>query len=263
MTLQIYLPPGFDRDQATFLATLVDTAYDMFAQWGTEGHPAPDAFRWEPRGPALTYSAPLWGTTRELVVFHEHEPFAFVASQGEQGYVVFRGTQTPEDALSDLSASQRAYGLAPDYGDAHAGFVAVYQTISTALRAAVEALPATVQRLWVAGHSMGSAFTTLAVPDLLAHTRFPAAAMVHINLASPRVASPSFAKAYAQNGVATYRLVNTCDLVPELPPAVLGSDLYTHVGIPIDFTLQRGSLAGNHSAKDTYRFALETAELLT
>ena len=258
--MQLYAPAGFDREGAVYLATLVDTAYDMFSQWVAQGHPAADEFRWTPQGPALSYSAPVWGTTRELFVFRHAEPFAFVASAGEQGYVVFRGTQTPQDAISDLSAGQRAFELAPGYGDAHEGFVAVYETISTALREAVAALPAEVQRLSITGHSMGSAFSTLAVADLLAHSRFQADALLHVNLASPRVASLPFAEAYAKQGVPTYRVVNTCDLVPELPPSVLGKDLYCHVGVPVAFTHQRGSIAGNHSAKDSYRQALESAE---
>ena len=78
--MQLYAPAGFDREGAVYLATLVDTAYDMFSQWVAQGHPAADEFRWTPQGPALSYSAPVWGTTRELFVFRHVEPFAFVAS---------------------------------------------------------------------------------------------------------------------------------------------------------------------------------------
>lgn len=263
--MQIYLPPGFDRDAATYLATLIDTAYDMCAQWEAQQRPAAADFHWTPQGPTLSYSAPVWGSCTLLAFFSRAEPFAYVAHSpdGLRGYVVFRGTQTPQDALSDLRAGLRDFSRVPAYGQAHEGFVEVYDTLSAALLAAVAALPASVEQLWVCGHSMGSAFSTLAIPDLLAHSRFGPAQLLHVNLASPRVASTAFAGAYAENGVQTYRVVNTCDLVPELPPAVLGEDLYQHVGIPVDFTLQRGSIDANHSARDSYRHALETARILT
>lgn len=136
----------------------------------------------------------------------------------------------------------------------HEGFGAVYASMSVAVRAAVEALD--VDSLLVTGHSMGSALALLAIPDLIHNTRFEASQLLQLNLACPRVASLPFAERYEAEGVPTYRIVNTCDLVPELPPAVLGSNLYRHVGTPVCFTHNYGSLRGNHSASGAYGVAL-------
>ncbi len=44
------------------------------------------------------------------------------------------------------------------------------------------------------------------------------------------------------------------DLVAEAPTAVFGDLLYKHIGTPVDFCAQRGSLVGNHSLTNAYRY---------
>lgn len=80
--------------------------------------------------------------------------------------------------------------------------------------------------------------------------------VLQYNLASPRVGNPEFASAYNGNKVPTYRIVNTCDIVPQVPSSVFGKLIFEHVGIPVDFTAQYGSLAGNHNSIDSYHYAL-------
>ncbi len=115
-----------------------------------------------------------------------------------------------------------------------------------------------IKKLFITGHSLGSGLSTLSVPDVLdnSHNLPAGKSIIHYNLASPRVGSPGFATAYNLNNVPTYRIVNTCDIVPEVPPSVLDKLLYQHVGIPVDYTAQYGSLGGNHSAENSYRYAL-------
>ena len=252
-------PPPFGLGQARLCAALIATAYDMAAQWEAQGKPEPSAFAWTPHGLGLRYSEPVWGaTTGFFPFFHHQEPFAFVAcdSQG-LGALVFRGTDTPPDDLDDLLCGQSDYSPVAGYGLVHEGFEAVYASMSAAIRAAVE--PLEVKQLLVTGHSMGSALALLSVPDLIHNTRILAEQLLHLNLACPRVASPRFAERYEAEGVPTYRIVNTCDLVTEVPPAVLGDDLYRHVGAPVCFTHNYGSLRGNHSAADSYGRALSEA----
>ena len=114
------------------------------------------------------------------------------------------------------------------------------------------------EAIFLGAHSLGSALSTLAVPDILANTAADQHAMriKHYNLASPRAGDADFAAAYDANGVATYRVVNSCDLVPEVPPAIIGDELFEHVGVPVDFSAQYRSLGGNHSAVHSYGYAL-------
>ena len=118
-------------------------------------------------------------------------------------------------------------------------------------------------KLLITGHSLGSALATLAVPDIMAH--LPQAnsdTILHCNFASPRTGDPTFVSAYNAFNVKTFRLVNTCDIVPTVPASVVTKDLpiYKHVGIPVDFTAQYGSIPGNHSITDSYGYALQHPE---
>lgn len=256
----MFFPPApFDFDEALFCAELVETAYDMCAQWEEQDHCKDSSFVWKPKGPTdLDYSAPLWGEATVLRFFKNYAPFAFLA-HGTTGsaYLVFRGTQTPSDGLEDLRARQTEYTLVDSFGPAHEGFVGIYESISPNLRAALERLPAEVTRLVVTGHSLGSALSTLAIPDLVHNSRFEPSQILHYNLASPRVASIPFADAYQAAGVPTYRVVNSSDLVPDLPPSILGKEHFRHVGLQITFTANHGSVEDNHSSKGSYLAALE------
>jgi len=257
----MFFPPApFHFGDLLRCAELVETAYDMCAQWSDQGHCRDSNFVWQPKGPSdLDYSAPLWGAATFLRFFKNHSPFAFLAADGEgTAFLVFRGTQTPSDGLEDLHASQTRYSLVDAFGDAHEGFVEIYESISPHIRAALERLPDSTQRLLVTGHSLGSALSTLAIPDVLHNSRFGPKQVVHYNLASPRVASIPFADAYQATGVPTYRIVNSADVVPQLPPPILGPDTFRHVGVQLTFSDNHGSVEANHSSKGSYLAALDS-----
>ena len=116
--------------------------------------------------------------------------------------------------------------------------------------------------LYITGHSLGSGISTLAVPDIITNTdyRKEDVPILHYNLASPRVGNPEFASAYNNNKVPTYRIVNTCDIVPQVPPSVLDKLLFEHIGTPVNYTAQYGSLSGNHNSINSYHYALTHPE---
>lgn len=84
--------------------------------------------------------------------------------------------------------------------------------------------------LWITGHSLGAALSTLFALDV-ALCR-PAIKASHVNFASPRVGNEAFVEFYqrqaAQQDAATrtLRVQNVLDVVPDLPPEALG---YRHV----------------------------------
>ncbi|HSH04668.1 MAG TPA: lipase family protein [Anaerolineae bacterium] len=263
MTYPIYFPEGFDLQQATICGQLVVTAYDMYTQWKEEqDKPKPRDFHWEPRGLAVHYGEPIWGEDDFFFFFKAVEPFAFVA-QDDKGttYLVFRGTSSTDDFVKDAQARQKEYDLVPNYGLTHAGFVTLYKSMADYVAEALTRVERPITSIYVTGHSLGCGLSTCAVPHLI-HLPFIqelGVPVFHYNLASPRVGDRAFAQAYNGNGVPTYRVVNTCDLVPEVPSAIFGRELYEHVGIPVNFTAQYGSLVGNHSAHDSYLYALQHA----
>ena len=258
----MYFPSAFDMKDAKTCTDLVQVGYQMYAQWTRQNKPRhQDNFHWQaPVGTELSYSAPIWSKEKLFHFLRESEPFGFVARAADgDAHLVFRGTDSLDDWIENAQLEQTDYGLVPGYGKVHKGFHSLYRSMRDEVHAQLAAL-GSINRLWVTGHSLGSGLSTLAVPDLLQAGVSPQ--LLHYNLASPRVGDSDFAAAYNSNGAPTYRIVNTCDLVPEIPPAVLDSKgcLYQHIGTPVCFTAQYGSLSGNHSLMDAYDYALDHPE---
>jgi triacylglycerol lipase len=256
----MYFPEGFDLEEAFLLSELVSTAYDMQSQWKEQGKPKPEDFQWIPKGPNLNYSKPIWGADRLLYFFLEHEPYAFVATSPDgTGYLVFRGTDSDADWVENLKFDQDEYAFAPGFGKTNQGFTGVYSSMREDILHVLSGAPS-IKKLLITGHSLGSALSTLAVPDLCANlARSEDFKMIHCNFASPRTGDQAFVAAYNRCGVPTFRLVNTCDIVPTVPASVLTFDLpiYSHVGTSVDFTAQYGSIPANHSVSTCYGYALE------
>ena len=264
----MYFPENFDLKEVVFLNKLVNTAYDMYSQWIAQGKPKEKKFNWLPKSPAgsphLRYSDPIWGEDKKFFgIFETAEPFAFIAYDDSDNtvYLVFRGTESASDWLENLKFEQTDYSLVSGYGKVHKGFFSIYKTMSSAIHKCLEEV-STPKKLYITGHSLGSSLSILSVPDIITNTSYKAdLPVINYNLASPRTGDPIFASAYNSNGVSTYRVVNTCDIVPTVPLSVVSSELdspiYKHVGIPVDFTAQYNSIEGNHSAKDSYLYALE------
>jgi triacylglycerol lipase len=142
---------------------------------------------------------------------------------------------------------QTAYDIVAGYGQVHVGFYEIYQGLQADIYSAMSGL-APFRRFFFTGHSLGSALSSLAIPDLLANSSVkpgPMISVLHHNLASPRVGDPQYADMMDNNGVPTYRIVNTEDIVPDGPTAIFGSYLYKHIGMPVDFTAQYDTIGDN------------------
>lgn len=135
-------------------------------------------------------------------------------------------------------------------------------------------------RLHVAGHSLGADLATLcalhaAVLCEKAGVRCP---IDLYTFASPRVGDSQFAKACEQR-LQAFRIANSEDVVPGIPPATLrvvgeemkpgphveavrtalaaltggvSNEVFEHVGTPVVFTLQLGEISSNHNMGHTY-----------
>ncbi|MBJ7308872.1 lipase family protein [Rugamonas sp. CCM 8940] len=142
--------------------------------------------------------------------------FAVLSSDGQDAYVVFRGTQMddPTDIGTDLDARLHAW---PQGGKVHTGFFNALDSIWDAVRGWLDANPAT--RLWFTGHSLGAALATLAA------SRAGRGDARLVTFGSPRVGDHEFAATFQPQQVERY--VNCCDVVVFMPPDVgLG---YAHI----------------------------------
>lgn len=203
---------AFDLDLATRLGALCLQSYQMLADYqaGTSfSLPAPYMLRQQ-----FLTSETFPGES-----FGSEVPIAFVATAGDAIYVVFRGTKTISEWISDAEFAQVPYAPVSGGGMTEQGFSAVYATIGSAIVDEVNALAGSgsYTALYVTGHSLGASLATLAAPDLARATRF--SAPVLYNFASPRTGDPTFA-ALVDALPTSWRVVNTNDEVPKLPPAV-------------------------------------------
>lgn len=131
--------------------------------------------------------------------------------------VAFRGTQ-PDDIrhlATNLEAQQVDW--TESGGRAHAGFAKATRGVLPQLLDWLAGEGSPRSRLVLTGHSLGAALATLSAtilkPDLL------------VTLGSPRVGDADFVAVLA--GINIVRLVDGCDVVTQLPPAL---SFYAHAG---------------------------------
>jgi triacylglycerol lipase len=262
-SLPMLLPVApFALSDAVACGKLVNIAYQQYAQWIKQGCPSSANFRWRTPTGHFYYSVPLFWTDD----LDYDEPIGFVAvnTQSNDAYLVFRGTMSDSEEVADLWTDQVPYAFAPGYGQVHSGFHGIYQQlqpqVATAIAAAISSV-APLQRFFFTGHSLGSGLSSLAVGDVINNVPLPAIPRLHYNFASPRVGDPQFAYTMNNNGVPTYRVVNTEDVIPDLPAAIWLTEfgdtlLFKHVGTPVDFTAQYDTDGNNHSLNIAYQYAV-------
>lgn len=264
-------PPGYMAN-ARVCSFLVNVACDMCQQWLKQGQPSPGSFQWVPNDPCpytssqynlknfdlgpTPASSLIWSTFQYKGQTYR-EPFGFnaMAKDGSAYYVVFRGSQTQVDFDIDGETAQVPFPGAPQGVLIHQGFATVYAGCLGEIEQALLRLrdggskQASPPPLLITGHSLGSALATLAIP-LVAKDY---ANGMMCNQASPRVGNPKFAS-YIESFASfpTYRLVNTADLVPKLPPP----PSYQHAGSAVDFTAAYQTEPERHSPCCCYSYAL-------
>lgn len=152
-------------------------------------------------------------------LFRDAANFALGTIHGGDGtaLLVFRGTQPDEirHLATNLQAQQIEWHESG--GRVHAGFAKATRGVMPQLVEWLAGEARTRSRLILTGHSLGAALATLAAsvlkPEML------------ITLGSPRVGDAEFVATLAHINVA--RLVDGCDVVTQLPPAL---SFYAHAG---------------------------------
>ncbi len=268
-------PNGFDLLRAKELAGLVDAAYDQLAQGA--GWQPPTGYTML----ALLSAKEIWkvpGPMLELVEkLLKPVPFGFVASKGNDLYVVIRGTQTPLEWLDDFTAIPVPFqaGGKP-WGRTTRGFSLLYNDLGPQISQALTTFQTgggSLASIFVTGHSLGAAMAHLASADIAAQYGVQP---VSYTFCGPRAGDPDFATAFATARLTTWRMFNTEDLVPTVPPAAVRLDTpnigmhglttttqsltqfvhqfvqlnplgYQHIGYPIAVTFHAATVAGNHN----------------
>ena len=262
-------------------------------------------------------------------------PFGFILRRTLPGesfptiYVVFRGTLEPAEWVNNFLFRQVPFhpkGLKSPVGRVSRGFNRIYtrddqdmdwvRNLIRRFSSLPDNLPAlddTVlqvlqdkeqcpreAQVYVTGHSLGGALSTLATAHIAAANLFDQPPILY-TYASPRVGDEAFAQFFVERQISCFRITNSTDVVPDVPPATLkaiGEDItgnssltenqkekrksgfskvsgllgllnrdkgtslwdqeYVHVGVPLTFTKNMGSISYNHNMYETYRQSLPT-----
>jgi hypothetical protein len=268
-------PTAFDFQRAQELATLVNAAYDQLDKFD-QGAP------WVPP-PGYTVIATLsakeiWKAppplSEVLLQLLKPKPFGFVATKAGVVYIVIRGTRTPLEWFDDFAALPVSFQPSgKPWGKTTHGFLALYTDpgIGPTINNALTTLgPGGLGQVFVTGHSLGAALAHLAAAGIKA--QFTAVSPVSYTFCGPRTGDADFAAAYVNAKLPIWRVVNTEDIVPTVPPAavefatpnagvhglsVIGRELirliqmspagYQHVGYPLAVTFHADTISGNHS----------------
>ena len=266
MSKPMYFPAApFSLPAAVTCSNLVDTAYTLYSQWVAQYKPGRDGdFSWQPPADSeFSFGPPIWGNSR-ILLLNDWEPFVLVAQRGNDAWAIFRGTESIADWYKDAQAHQVAYEM-PNIsgaGKVHKGFYELYNSLRDPLLQQLSALQ-NIDNLIITGHSLGASMAMMACPDLLSNA-LPGQlnTTVQYNLAGPRAGDPAFAEYNDRSSAETFRIVNSCDIVPEVPPPEYkdlfeGTEVYQHIGTPITYSAQYNSIGGNHSHHNSYNYALK------
>ncbi len=269
----MYFPEGFDLERAIELCELTGQAYAQFEAF-LKGSP------WKLTGghtliKELCFLAPAGRNTVAISGFFDDDlrgvrravgkdpqavPIGFIARRKEDVFLIFRGTVTDQEWFQNLRIQLVPF-LLPNFGKVHDGFLQTYNLFRAEILDTLEKTPRG-SRLFIAGHSLGGALATIALPDIGARTGRKAAALY--TYGSPRIGDNAFVTAFNDRYCEkSFRIINTSDLVELIPPPapIAGSlgGFFSHVETPVGFTLQFEDVAKNHDLK-TYLSALQDSK---
>jgi triacylglycerol lipase len=180
----------------------------------------------------------------KVLPLSRYKVLGFIATRDDVAYVIFRGTESISEWVGDTRFIQVSF--LKGWGKVHKGFRQIYRSCSSQILETLANIEPGINRLYVSGHSLGAAISTLACAEISESTRFNSP--VHYTFASPRVGNLAFAQKFEQTITHSFRIMNTEDLVITEPKAAMVGKIcqFSHVGIPFAFTHHGGSLSNNH-----------------
>ena len=256
-------PQAYDPLAAVQYGLFIDAAYSMYYYQKDNPTPTPPPQSDFPAGFQLV----AWVQMNDFIVLDTGPQFyGFIAqsvSDQSKFVLALRGTEDPTEWFDNVTSIIKVPFRAPGCGSVSFGFNRIYDTMEiidasapaagVAARAAgslkgpgqgfSKQMAALIQKhapaqaratgapiqfnsIDVTAHSLGGALATLYVLENAKDDKIPN--QVLYTFASPMVGDPTFAAAFDALGLTSWRIVNTQDLVPQLPSGLLG---YKHIGV--------------------------------
>ena len=266
----MYFPKRFELGLALELGKLVECAY---AQFDANEHGGPWRLPDEycllaeiklPRKVAAGGDAIVESLFKKVSLRPDSEkgeiPIGFIAQNKKRLFIIFRGTQTAAEWISNLKIRLSECFIA-GRGNVHDGFQNTYLDIRNQITAAVNAAKGH-REMHIAGHSLGAALAAFAACDI----EFCEHRTIHslYTFGSPRIGDDAFAQTFNSTFAArSFRIINSSDIVTEipLPAAFLGflGSYFSHTDTPVMFNVQTEDIEKNHRMR-TYVSALEESK---
>jgi triacylglycerol lipase len=174
--------------------------------------------------------------------------FAYIFWEREQQHAVisFTGTASKSVGQTNLQYQQVPPLLLNGYQDGvlcHEGFYSIYSSIRDQLWNWWNQNQTWVRTLYITGHSLGGALSTLCGFDF-ADTQVPE--LIHYSFAAPRVGNTGFVNTFMDRVPTSLRINNTEDPIPQLPPARIENWIYSQSGGNVPFTVTLDNLSQDH-----------------
>ena len=263
---------------ALFYGQFVQAAYQMF-----NDPQGPDKLRPEPAGIPATYELGAWIHMSDFILNLEKPQFygnvAHSLADPQSRIIAIRGTEHLIEWLDDAFAIPIPFRQVPSAGRVASGFDRIYSSLKVVKRTlpsegeqmaaaapeifsgsfaeqleqlaisreAGRGVAATAERVRpsrptvVTGHSLGAALATLFVMENADKRKFDMQRLC--TFASPHVGNMEFARAFDQLPIDSWRIVNSLDVVPKLPPHIPVLLDYDHV--EIGYTFRSSDFAKN------------------
>lgn len=214
----------------------------------------------EPKG--LTKILNLWNTKLEPLF-----GVLWWDSVKKVAYIIFRGTYNITEWIEDFNYNQESLPKIPtknnqvlfDLGPVvqkmtnkpmiHDGFLEIYTKFQQDLLAQLKIL--SPNQIIISGHSMGAAIATICGIDIIQISDYPNP--IVYNFASPRIGNFEFSEFVKTLNLKVYRIVNTLDVIPQLPPPICPNFnnpkqpyYFDHCGEAKYFTGNWKSIVNNH-----------------
>ncbi|MGC3988373.1 MAG: lipase family protein [Chthoniobacteraceae bacterium] len=273
-------PANFDKEIAKQLGGLIDNAYEQLkASHKIEDWKKPEGYDTfavfgakEPFGIGKFTVPDVFNVLPTL-------PFGFVLSKGNDVFIIIRGTQTQLEWVDDFTFQPTPFIEGkPEWGKTTQGFKSLYDQIFPGISTALDQLKASgnpLSNIYITGHSLGAALAHLVATGLYATKALNSTSYT---FSGPRTGDSAFATSYQTAALATWRIFNTEDIVPDVPPATVQMDEppadlkhllshadplrlilrlfpygYQHIGYPIAITFHGGTVGDNHNLTTTYK----------
>lgn len=188
----------------------------------------------------------------------------------QHAVISFTGTASKTVGHTNLQYQQVAPSTLNGYEPGilcHEGFYSIYNSVRASLWDWWNQNKSWVRTLYITGHSLGGALSTLCSFDFATITNpstpttninlnptnpnpspnpTPSTELVHYSFAAPRVGNTGFVQSFMDRVPTTLRVNNTEDAIPQLPPAKISDYIYSQSGGNIPFTVSLDSLSQDH-----------------